>query len=58
MKDLLAATNEDPALVKLRDFAETTWPDDKQDVPEEICPYWMCREEITFKTVSCFAARR
>lgn len=39
LKYLLAATNEDPALVKLRDFAETTWPDNKQAVPEAVRPY-------------------
>lgn len=39
LKDLLAATNEDPALVKLHDFTETTWPDNKQAAPEALRPY-------------------
>ncbi|XP_077508630.1 uncharacterized protein LOC144120021 [Amblyomma americanum] len=44
--DLLAATDGDPALLQLRGYAETSWPDDKRDVPESVRPYWSYREEI------------
>ncbi|XP_077492461.1 uncharacterized protein LOC144103676 [Amblyomma americanum] len=43
--ELLAATNEDPALVKLRGYAETSWPE-KCDVPENVRPYWSQKEEL------------
>ncbi|XP_077519862.1 uncharacterized protein LOC144129615 [Amblyomma americanum] len=45
LKELLAATNEDPALVKLRGYAETSWPE-KGDVPENVRPYWSYKEEL------------
>ncbi|XP_040358407.1 uncharacterized protein LOC121047334 [Ixodes scapularis] len=46
LKDVLGATNEDPELSNLRDYAETSWPDNKQDVPEIVRPYWANLEEI------------
>ncbi|XP_040356705.1 uncharacterized protein LOC121046493 [Ixodes scapularis] len=46
LQDVLGATIEDPELSNLRDYAETIWPDNKQDVPEIVRPYWAYREEI------------
>ncbi|XP_075527103.1 uncharacterized protein LOC142559383 [Dermacentor variabilis] len=45
LRDLLAATNEDPALVKLRGYAETSWPE-RSEVPENVRPYWSYKEEL------------
>ncbi|XP_050044874.2 uncharacterized protein [Dermacentor andersoni] len=46
LQDLLAATNDDDTLVKLRDYANTTWPLHKQEVPEPLRSYWAYRDEI------------
>ncbi|XP_049518654.1 uncharacterized protein LOC119439980 [Dermacentor silvarum] len=46
LQDLLAATNDDDTLVKLREYANTTWPLHKQEVPEPLRTYWAYRDEI------------
>ncbi|XP_077508359.1 uncharacterized protein LOC144119342 [Amblyomma americanum] len=46
LRDLLAATDGDPALLQLRGYAETSWPDDKGDVPQVVRPYWSYRQAI------------
>ncbi|XP_049268784.1 uncharacterized protein LOC125757341 [Rhipicephalus sanguineus] len=45
LRDLRAATNDDPALVKLRGYAETSWPE-KREVPESVRQYWSYKEEL------------
>ncbi|XP_049275894.1 uncharacterized protein LOC125760177 [Rhipicephalus sanguineus] len=45
LRDLRAATNDDPALVKLRGYAETSWPE-KSEVPESVRQYWSYKEEL------------
>ncbi|XP_054918600.1 uncharacterized protein [Dermacentor andersoni] len=44
LKTLRDATNEDPALIIIREYAETAWPEHKHGVPEPGRPY--CREEV------------
>lgn len=39
LKTLRTATNEDQALVIIREYAETVWPDNKQRIPEPARPY-------------------
>ncbi|XP_077548102.1 uncharacterized protein LOC144160844 [Haemaphysalis longicornis] len=46
LKSILAATNNDPVLVKLREYAVTSWPDNKHEVPEAVRTYWSYQEEI------------
>lgn len=46
LQDLLAATNDDDTLVKLREYANTTWPLHKQEVPEPLRTYWAYWDEI------------
>ncbi|XP_077528568.1 uncharacterized protein LOC144140949 [Haemaphysalis longicornis] len=46
LKSILAATNNDPVLVKLREYTVTSWPDSKHEVPEAIRTYWSYQEEI------------
>lgn len=46
LKTLRAATNEDPALVIVREYAATAWPDNKRGIPEHARPYWTYREEV------------
>ncbi|XP_049275262.1 uncharacterized protein K02A2.6-like [Rhipicephalus sanguineus] len=46
LKSILAATNNDAVLSKLREYALTSWPDNKHEVPEAIRPYWSYQEEI------------
>lgn len=46
LKSILAATNNNTVLSKLREYALTSWPDKKHEVPEAIRPYWSYQEEI------------
>ncbi|XP_037571213.2 uncharacterized protein LOC119453257 [Dermacentor silvarum] len=46
LKSILAATNNDTVLSQLREYALTSWPDNKHEVPEVIRPYWPYQEEI------------
>ncbi|XP_049274315.1 uncharacterized protein LOC119403536 [Rhipicephalus sanguineus] len=46
LETLRAATSEDPALVLIREYAQTSWPDNKQRNPEPARPYWAYREEV------------
>ncbi|XP_077550810.1 uncharacterized protein LOC144164166 [Haemaphysalis longicornis] len=46
LKSILVATNNDPVLVKLREYAVTSWSDSKHEVPEAIRTYWSYQEEI------------
>ncbi|XP_070384565.1 uncharacterized protein [Dermacentor albipictus] len=46
LQDLLAATNDEDTLVKLREYANTTWPLHKQEVPEPLMSYWAYPDEI------------
>ncbi|XP_049268012.1 uncharacterized protein LOC119379641 [Rhipicephalus sanguineus] len=46
LETLRAAISEDPALVLIREYAQTSWPDNKQRTPEPARPYWAYREEV------------
>ncbi|XP_077565050.1 uncharacterized protein LOC144180603 [Haemaphysalis longicornis] len=46
LKSILAATNNDPVVVELLEYAVTSWPDSKHEVPEAIRTYWSYQEEI------------
>ncbi|XP_049513828.1 uncharacterized protein K02A2.6-like [Dermacentor silvarum] len=46
LKSILEATNNDTVLSQLREYALTSWPDNKHEVPEVIRPYWPYQEEI------------
>ncbi|XP_042146293.1 uncharacterized protein LOC115318439 [Ixodes scapularis] len=43
---MLDATERDPVMLQLRDYASTSWPDSKDDVPDELKLYWNYRDEI------------
>ncbi|XP_077554016.1 uncharacterized protein LOC144168896 isoform X2 [Haemaphysalis longicornis] len=46
LEELRAATANDPALSTVRSYAETDWPENKEDVPASARPYWAYREEM------------
>ncbi|XP_077557152.1 uncharacterized protein LOC144172277 [Haemaphysalis longicornis] len=46
LEELRAATANDPALSTVRSYAETAWPENKEDVPASARPYWAYREEM------------
>lgn len=46
LNDLLAATKDDRTLTKLREYAESAWPPEKQEVPEPVRAYLAYQEEI------------
>ncbi|XP_075737621.1 uncharacterized protein LOC142777192 isoform X2 [Rhipicephalus microplus] len=46
LNDLLATTNDDSTLTKLREYAHTAWPLTKQEVPDKVHAYWSYQDEI------------
>lgn len=46
LKSMLDATERDPVMLQLRDYASTSWPDSKDDVPDELKLYWNYRDEV------------
>ncbi|XP_037528825.2 uncharacterized protein LOC119406048 isoform X2 [Rhipicephalus sanguineus] len=46
LEELRVATAKDPALSTIRSYAETDWPENKEDVPACARPFWAYREEM------------
>ncbi|XP_075752562.1 uncharacterized protein LOC119173543 isoform X3 [Rhipicephalus microplus] len=46
LEELRVATAKDPALSVIRSYAETDWPENKEDVPACARPLWAYREEM------------
>lgn len=57
LRDLLAATNEDPALVKLRGYAETSWQKEAR-YPKMCVRTGPTKKSCMRKTALYFAATR
>ncbi|XP_064621114.1 uncharacterized protein K02A2.6-like [Lineus longissimus] len=47
LEEFKSATDADPTLQSLKNTVMQGWPDDKQDVPLELTPYFPYRDEIT-----------
>jgi hypothetical protein len=48
LEEFKSATDADPTLQSLKNIVMRGWPEDKQDVPHELTPYFPYRDEITF----------
>ena len=47
LESLQEDTKADPTLAELTDLILTGWPNNMQDIPEHLHPYWCFRDELT-----------
>ena len=46
MTDLQQASSQDSYIQTLKHFIITGWPNSKEEIREELKPYWSCRDEL------------
>nr|XP_037288928.1 uncharacterized protein LOC119181789 [Rhipicephalus microplus] len=58
LSQVLQETDQDPVMVKLRQYASSQWPESKADVSSELRCYWSFRDELHTQDGLVFRSNR